>query len=185
MINAHSWLLQNDSSKWKLIKYKFVFKKVKKKIKIDCPITPVLECIRCTEKFEMWHMQSNGKPFCDFYNGSSSSKWSSISSNHVGRSWLFLINDNIWMYAFKSITGRTRVGIESVFLRILKILCRPCFPVILLLTGIKTKVLDIFRQKKSNSKCLAWMKRGAQFRAVFEASFSPFLFFLATIDRFP
>ena len=39
------------------------------------------------------------------------------------------------------------IGIESVFLRILKTLCLPCFPFILMLTGVKTKVLDIFWQK--------------------------------------
>ena len=43
--------------------------------------------------------------------------------------------------------GRPKLGIESIFFRILTTLCRPCFLIILVPKGVKTKDLDILWQK--------------------------------------
>ena len=61
----------------------------------------------------------------------------------------------------------TILGIQSIFLRILETLSRPCLSIILVLTGVKTKVLNIFWQKKSISTCLARTKIGCSIPSSF------------------
>ena len=75
------------------------------------------------------------------------------------------------------------IGIESIFFRILKTLYRPCFFIVLMSTGVKTKVLDKIWQKNHFLTVYHGWKLGAKFRAVFEPTFLAFFSSPTTINQ--
>ena len=55
--------------------------------------------------------------------------------------------ENAQVDIYPLVPVKMAVGIISIFFRILKTLYRPCFFIVLMLTGVKTKVLDKIWQK--------------------------------------